>query len=112
MTPRKTFKKMILLAIFIILVFVFWYCWVSIPVISGYGAKVLCSSLFVTGRTAESAKQEEIGFSPLRFANYSIDYEDSSVTCSVLGLAKRKAIYREGLGATLVVEMPEEEVKI
>ena len=72
---------------------------------------MLCSSLFVTGRTAESAKQEEVGFSPLRFANYTIDYKDSSVTCSVLGLAKRKAIYREGLGATLVVELPEEEVR-
>ena len=102
---------MVILAIFIVLVFVIRYCWVSIPVISGYGAKVLCSSVFVTGRTVESAKREELGFSPLRFANYTIDYEDSSVTCSVLGLAKRKAIYRKGLGTTLVVQLPEEEVR-
>jgi CubicO group peptidase (beta-lactamase class C family) len=111
MGPRKIFKRVISIAIIILLLFVFRYCWVSFPVITGYGAKVLCSSLFVAGRSAESARQEEVGFSPLHLANYTIDYKESSVTCSLLGLAKRKAIYRKGLGATLLVELPEQQVR-
>jgi CubicO group peptidase (beta-lactamase class C family) len=40
-----------------------------------------------------------------------VNYNDSSVTTSLLGFAKRKAIYRKGLGATLISELPEEDVR-
>ena len=111
MKARKIFKRIIAAALILLLIFLIRYCWVSFPVITGYGAKVLCSTIFVAGRNAEDARKEEVGFSPLHLANYSISYKDSSVTCSVLGLAKRKAIFRKGLGATLLVDMREEEVR-
>ena len=108
---RFTFKKFIALVVMLLLAFVIRYCWVSFPVISGYGAKVLCSAIFVAGINEEVARKQEVGFYPLRYATYHVDREDSSVTCSVLGLAKRKAIFRKGLGSTLLVERPEEEVR-
>jgi CubicO group peptidase (beta-lactamase class C family) len=40
-----------------------------------------------------------------------VDRKDSSVTGSIWGLAKRKAIYRTGLGCTLVNDITEEELR-
>jgi CubicO group peptidase (beta-lactamase class C family) len=39
---------------------------------------------------------------PFNLVSYTVNVKDSSVSTSVLGLAKRKAIYRKGLGATLL----------
>ena len=88
-----------------------YYCWVSFPIISGYGAKVLCSSVFVAGRDEAQVRKEDIGSFPLSLGNYTVDYKDSSVTGSVWGLAKKKAIFRKGLGATLVSEWTEAQVR-
>jgi len=88
-----------------------YYCWVSFPIISGYGAKVLCSSVFVAGRAEAQIRKEDIASFPLNLGSYTVDYKDSSVTGSVWGFAKTKAIYRHGLGATLVSEWTESQVR-
>lgn len=88
-----------------------YYCWVSFPIISGYGAKNLCSAVFLAGRNEQQVRAQELGFSPMTLGTFEIDYKDSSVTGTVFGLAKRKAIYRTGLGATLVNELSEEEIR-
>lgn len=87
------------------------YAWRAFPIISGYGAKDLCSCVLVAGRDAESVIDNELNSFPLKLGSFSIDYGDSSATGKVFGLAKRKAIYRKGLGCTLVVEMSEEELR-
>jgi CubicO group peptidase (beta-lactamase class C family) len=48
---------------------------------------------------------------PLSLGSIEIDTKDSSVTGTVWGMAKRKAIYRSGLGCTLVNEIPESEIR-
>src|SRR5258708_5124657 len=88
-----------------------YYFWVSFPIISGYGAKVLCSSVFVAGRTEQQVRKEDIASFPLNLGHFTVDYKDSSVTGAVWGLAKKKAIYRRGLGATLVSEWTEQQVR-
>ena len=87
------------------------YCWVSFPIISGYGAKVLCSSVFVSGRDEQQVRKEDLASFPLSLGHFTVNYADSSVTGSVLGMAAKKAIYRKGLGATLVSEWPEQRVR-
>jgi hypothetical protein len=62
-------------------------------------------------RNEAQVRRQDLNFSPLDLASYHVNYTDSSVTVSLFGLAKRKAIYREGLGATLIVERTEEEVR-
>lgn len=42
---------------------------------------------------------------------FRVDSADSSVSASILGLARRKAIYRKGLGATLVSGVSEAELR-
>ena len=79
-----------------------YYLWISLPIITGYSAKNLCSCYFVSNRPIESIKKEELGFSPVSFASLKVNDADSSVTSTVLGLAKQKAMYRSGAGCTLI----------
>ena len=108
-------KKLVkLIVAFVVLVAVGYginYCWYSFPIISGYSAKMACSCAFIQGRSKESITGEELGSFPLALGSIEINYKDSSVTGSVLGMAKRKAIYRKGLGCTLVNNLSEAEVK-
>src|SRR5258708_17765277 len=79
-----------------------YYCWVSFPIISGYGAKVLCSSVFVAGRTEQQVRKEDIASFPLNLGHFTVDYKDSSVTGAVWALPEKKAIDRSGLAVPLV----------
>ena len=62
-------------------------------------------------RTAQSAIENELASFPLSLGSFEVNYEDSSATGSVFGFAKSKAIFRTGLGCTLVREKSEEEIK-
>ena len=55
--------------------------------------------------------KEELSRFPINLASYEIDFKDSTVTASVFGFAKAKAIYRRGLGATLINEISEEQLR-
>lgn len=79
------------------------------PVGSAYAAKRLCSCVFISKRTPDSVLQEELG--RYGYVGTSIDHERKTVTGSILGLAKRTAVYREGLGCTLAVGAGEIELR-
>ena len=87
------------------------YAWRGVPIISGYGAKTLCSWVMIAGRQPEDVIQNELATGFLPLGSFSVNYEDSSATGTVFGLAKRKAIFRRGLGCSLVVEMSETELR-
>lgn len=76
---------------------------------SSYDAKIVCSCTFVSGRDWESIKAEDLYAVP--FATIEIDKKEQSVTSNIYGFAKTKAIYRPGLGCTLVNEMEESEIR-
>ncbi|HZG25018.1 MAG TPA: serine hydrolase [Chitinophagaceae bacterium] len=91
----------------LLLLYGIYYCWISFPIVSGYGAKAMCSAIFVSGRDEREVRSQDLNFMPLKLATYRVSYRDSSVTCSIFGFTIRKAIYRKGLGATLVNEISE-----
>ncbi|MBS1683034.1 MAG: serine hydrolase [Bacteroidetes bacterium] len=91
--------------------YAFQYGWRALPIISGYGAKDICSCVFLGGRQAEDVIANELNSFPLKLGKFEINKSDSSATGSVFGLAKRKAIFRKGLGCTLLVEMSEDELR-
>ncbi len=108
----KKRARIVVSGIFILLlVYLVNFCRQAFPITTGYGAKVLCSSIFVSGRGESAVISEDLNFPPLNFASFNVDYKDSSVTCSLLGLAERKAIYRRGLGATLVNGISEQTLR-
>lgn len=87
------------------------YAWRALPIISGFGAKAMCTCVFLNGRAAEDVKQQELGAGLQSLGSFQVNTTDSSVVGSVFGLAKRKAIFRRGLGCTLISELPEEDVR-
>lgn len=111
MKRKKIFKSILVLLLLAVLGYGIYYCWFSFPIISGYSAKNACSCAFIQGRTKESINKEELGSFPLSLGSIEIDYSDSSVTGSVYGMAKRKAIYRSGFGCTLVNGLSETVVR-
>lgn len=77
---------------------------------SGYVAKSACSAVYVSKRKPDDVKKEEFSF-PFSLVSFRVDDRDSSVSASVIGLARKKAIYRKGLGATLLNGISEEELR-
>lgn len=108
---RKWVIRVILFLLITALVAVGYYAWFAFPIISGYNAKVLCSSVFVEGRKEKEVRTMDLSGFFLSLGSTQVNWKDSSVTASVLGLARRKAIYRHGLGCTLVNELKEEEIR-
>lgn len=69
---------------------------------TGYGAKCMASGIFVAGREPEQVKANDLNYSIVKYTTNLIDYNEKSVTTSLFGMAKQKAVYREGLGCCLV----------
>lgn len=104
-------KKILKYFFLVLLIFFLVFVWKFLPIISGHVAKEMCSDIFVSGRTPDDIAQHETGIFPYNLASYTVNMEDSSVSASVLGFAKRKAIYRKGLGATLISGISETELR-
>ncbi len=81
-----------------------------LPIITGYAAKNLCSDVFVSGRDPESVENTDLNFSFIKFTTNKVNFAEKSVESRFLW-GKSKAIYREGFGATLLRDTPEEELR-
>ncbi len=88
-----------------------YYAWLAFPILTGYGSKVMCSAVFVAGRNEHQVIEQDLSGYMLKLADFKVNYTDSSVTGTIWGLAKRKAIFRNGLGATLVSELDEPHIR-
>lgn len=104
---KITFLSLIGILLLLVVVAVYSFT----PIMAGMAAKTVCSCVYVSGRTVESVREKELTVFPtLSSAGLKVNTSDSSVTATVL-LAKAKAIYRKGLGCTLLAERSEEEVR-
>lgn len=74
----------------------------QLDLISGFSAKSVASGYFIDGRSLESIQQGDIDIDKIDWATNKIDVKERFVKSSVYGFKTRKAIYRKGLGATLI----------
>ncbi len=88
-----------------------WIAWGVFPAVSGYGAKNMCSAIYLQHRDIKDIEREDLAGFPLSLGTFTWDEKDSSVTGTVWGLAKRKAIFRDGAGATLLNDFTDEQVR-
>lgn len=110
--PKKGIMKWpFLIVLLALLIYGIRYAWVSFPIISGYGSKNLCSCVFVASRDEKNVKQQELNGFPFSLGTYKVNYKDSSVTATVFGFAYHKAIFRQGLGCTLINDFSEREIR-
>lgn len=108
---KKLVKRISIIFLLAILIFAVWFVWPRLPIITAFAAKGMCSSVFLAEKDPLRVSAEDLSFFPINLAKSKIDEEEKSVTSTVFGLAKRKAIYREGQGAVILLDLPEEELK-
>ena len=108
---KKLIKRFLWILLVALVAFTTWFACPRLPIITAFAAKGMCSSVFLADKAPERVYAEDLSFFPISLARCVIDYEEKSVTSKVLGLAKRKAVFREGLGAVLLLDKPEEELR-
>ena len=108
---RKILVRSFLVLITAAIIFVVYFAWPRLPIITTYAAKGMCSNVFMADRDPELVSRQDLSFSPISLAKTRVNYEDKSVTATLFGLARRKAVFREGLGATPVVDFSEQEIR-
>jgi CubicO group peptidase (beta-lactamase class C family) len=111
MKKSKLIKRIVLVILVIALLAAIRYAWRAFPIISGYGSKNMASAVFLQHRNPKDVLREDLGAFPLSLGTFSVNEKDSSVTGSVWGFAKRKTIYRKGVGCTLVNDLSEAEIR-
>ena len=107
----KKFFKIVLLAFLAIVVVVLGYIFITFPpVMAGMAAKTMCSCIFVTGRDQQSVINKELQVFP-GLSSASIEVTEDSTVIATVFWKTSKAIFRKGLGCTLLAEQSEEEVR-
>ena len=101
---RKLIRNIFLLILAISIGYSVYYVSQALPVLTGFGAKHLCSCHFVAQRTENSVLSTELARYPYRLADYQVDSDEQSATSSIFGLATQKAVYRPGAGCVLLVD--------
>ena len=98
----KKFLKFVALAILVGIVYVGFTTYPKLDLISGFSAKSMASGYFLDHRSQEMIEKGDNDIDMIHLANNKIDVAGKFAVASVYGLKQRKAIYREGLGATLI----------
>ena len=81
-----------------------WYLSKAMPIGTGYVAKYLCTSTFLSQRDPQTVFVEDVKpVNPLaKVVRWKIDRAERSVTATAFTAFTAKAIYREGCGCTLL----------
>jgi CubicO group peptidase (beta-lactamase class C family) len=108
---KITLKRILWLILIVLIAFITWFAWPRVPIITAFAAKGMCSSIFLAEKSPEQVAAEDLSFFPISLAKCKIDYQEKSVTATVFGLGKRKVVFREGLGAVIVLDKPEDVLR-
>ncbi|MGL2962587.1 serine hydrolase domain-containing protein [Flavobacterium sp. RSB2_4_14] len=98
----KKFLKIFGVLLLILLVYLRLAIYPQLDLISGFSAKSVASGHFIDGRSLEIIQKNDNDIDKIDWATNTIDDSGKFVTSNVHGLKDRKAIYREGLGVTLI----------
>ncbi|PKB16795.1 serine hydrolase [Flavobacterium sp. 5] len=95
-------SKIIAFLFFLFLGYFIFITYPKLELISGFSAKNVASAHFIDNRSLELIEKSDNDFDVIGWATNQINESEKSATATVLGLKERKAIYRQGLGATLI----------
>lgn len=106
---KRQILRISLIAVAALLIFGINYAWKTLPIATAYSAKIMCSCVFLSGREEASILEQDL--SSFDGVDINVNYLDSTVVAKVMGLAKRTAVFREGLGCTLALGTTVEQLK-
>ena len=98
----KKIFKFLGLALLVFLVYFGYTTYPKLDLISGFSAKSVASGHFIDNRSQEMIEKGDNDIDMIKLAKNKIDENGKFSTSTVYGLKEKKAIYREGLGATLI----------
>jgi CubicO group peptidase (beta-lactamase class C family) len=98
----KNFFKILVLLIIAVLIYLRIAIYPQLDLISGFSSKSVASGHFLDNRSKKMIEQSDNDIDKIDWATNEINESGKYTTASVHGLKERKAIYREGLGATLI----------
>jgi len=86
-----------------------YYLWRLLSAGAGIEAKIMCSSVFISNRTPDSVLNEDLHHK-VNYIRLEVDAVNQSVTATAFGVITRQAVYREGLGSTLLAGITREQL--
>ena len=95
---RRVLTLLVLLAALVFAAFLWYKPLLNIG--TGYATKHACSCHFLQGRALEEISEHDLNFSVLGMVG--LEASGNEVRGSFLGLTDRRAVYREGVGCTLI----------
>lgn len=98
----KKFLKIFAVLLVLVLVYIRIEIYPQLDLLSGFSAKSVASGHFIDNRSVETIQQGDNDIDKIDWVTNQINDDEHSVTTNVYGFKERKAIYREGLGATLI----------
>ena len=98
----KKIFKFLGIAILLFIIYIGITTYPKLDIVSGFSAKSVASGHFIDGRSLEIIEKGDNDIDNVRLATNEINEKEKVVYSSAFGLKERKAIYREGLGATLI----------
>lgn len=98
----KKFFTFVGFASFIVIFYFGFTTYPKLDLISGFSAKSIASGYFIDNRSQEMIEKGDNDIDMIELAKNKIEEAGKFAAASVYGLKERKAIYREGLGATLI----------
>jgi len=90
-----------------------WYLAKAMPIGTGYVAKYLCTSTFLSQRDPQTVFVEDVKpVNPLaKIVRWKIDQTERTVTATAFTAFTATAVYREGCGCTLLAGLTEEDLR-
>jgi len=107
-------KKLLKSLIFIVVIalgYVVYSYYPRLYIITGYSSKSVASGVFLAHRTQKSIEKGDNDISFVVFAKNVVNKPEKSVSSTVFGLKKRTAVFREGLGAILMLDGAKDTLK-
>jgi CubicO group peptidase (beta-lactamase class C family) len=98
-------KKILRIIVLVVLGYIVYYGFITYPkldLISGFSAKSIASGHFIDNRSIDLIEKTDNDIDLIDLAKNTVNDVEKFATASVYGLKERKAIYRKGLGATLI----------
>lgn len=98
----KNILKLLCITLLFILIYFGITTYPKLDLISGFSAKSVASGHFIDNRSMEMIVRNDNDIDMIDLARNTVDETGKFATATVYGLKERKAIFREGLGATLI----------
>lgn len=111
----KQMKKILKYVAYIIAIVLVYFGYTTYPkldLISGFSAKSIASAHFIDQRPQQLIETTDNDIPLISLAKNQINDLQKWASASVFGLKERKAIYREGLGATLINDTYDPDAKV